>query len=442
MKKLYRHMLLFSATVVFLAMAPLVVLYAMGYRLPSSIDPVPVGVVFLETKPRKMNIELDGQAVGDTPRSLSNLRPGLIHVRLWQDGFNSWEKNLPIEPGVVTEARDIWLFPNPLKQESVQPNVKLFALSPHRQFIALVDIKNQLHVIDEEGQAVMPAMPLRRLPDALVWSPDNSSILLRSAQQRPQIVTLAQTISQPTNVLVSAVKDIKWDPRIPGRLLVLTTPGQLLAYSVINKTAVVIASQATTFATSNRQIFIQQGDQTLTVRDLQGTIGTTFTALPTKPFVTLRVTPGGAIAALTEDKELFILDEKQTFTSIAKGVTKADWSPDGQLLLVQNEPNALHVYALVTDHLVWLEPNQLDIIIRLSREITNPQWFAGGRHLIYQVADEIVITEIDTRDHPVSQVIDSTNTGNAQAMVGQDGETLFYLKNDQSVPTLMVAQLY
>jgi hypothetical protein len=108
MKKIYRKMLLFTSTVVFLSLAPLVILYAMGYRLASStIDPIPVGVLLVETKPRRATLEVDGKIIGETPRSISNLPPGEVRVRVSKAGYIPWEKMITIEPGMVTETRHL-----------------------------------------------------------------------------------------------------------------------------------------------------------------------------------------------------------------------------------------------------------------------------------------------------------------------------------------------
>jgi hypothetical protein len=122
-------------------------------------------------------------------------------------------------------------------------------------------------------------------------------------------------------------------------------------------------------------------------------------------------------------------------------VAKIAWSPDEQLLLVQLDDTSLHVLNVFDERLGYLPLHELRLVTRLSRPIRNPQWFAGGRHLIYQVDDEILITEIDTRDHPLTYSVDTTNLGDANATVGLQGSIILYLKKTAESTRLTTAKL-
>src|SRR5688572_32086033 len=99
MEKIFRRLLLFVSAVVFMALAPLVVFYAMGYRIGiNAKDDLSVGVLLVETTPRRAQITVDDEDAGTTPQSVPNLPPGEVKVSLTKEGYIPWEKRLIIEP--------------------------------------------------------------------------------------------------------------------------------------------------------------------------------------------------------------------------------------------------------------------------------------------------------------------------------------------------------
>src|SRR5687767_2286710 len=191
MKKMYRNMMLFTATVIFLAVAPLVVLYAMGYRMGSTtVDPLPVGVLSVETVPRRSQMVVNGVNHGDTPRTISGLTPGDIPVSVSREGYQPWNKTIRIEPGLVSEFRDIRLFPTELTKTKLADNITSFSLSPNRALLATVTTDRILNIMDEEGTVISTPIQLIAQPSQLLWSPDSASILLLYARASGQVITV------------------------------------------------------------------------------------------------------------------------------------------------------------------------------------------------------------------------------------------------------------
>jgi WD40 repeat protein len=443
MKRVYRKMMLFSATVVFLAVAPLVVLYAMGYRVgTTTVDPLPVGLIQIETLPRRATVAVNGLTIGDTPRTITNIQPGNVRVRVTRDGYAPWEKTVPVEATLVTELRDIRLFPESLTPTPLLSGVATFTLSPNREFIAAVTSDRQFTIIDVDGKVMLPKIRLPQAPLEVLWSPDSSSVLLTYRSAAGQIVFLAETRSTPRSIsALRGIERVVWDPRVPGRLLFTDTTGTLRAYNQSNGSLITLASEVTAFAPSSRQIITAHPDNILAYRTLQGEISEEYSLDLPSPIVELMVTPVGYSAFRTRDNSLYLLAGKSTPKKVTESVYSAGWSPDGEILYVQTGANELQVYNVGAEGLSWLPLEEMRLVVRLSRPITHPQWFAGNRHLIYQVEDEILITEIDTRDHPVTYSATTTNTGMSQATVGHEGQKLFYLRQAGSGKELVGAPL-
>jgi WD40 repeat protein len=224
--------------------------------------------------------------------------------------------------------------------------------------------------------------------------------------------------------------------------LFLNNNNQLQAYQINDDTTDLLADNVTTFSTSSRHIYSVSSKNIINVSDLQGNLIKSISLASTSPIIKLYVTPSGNIAIQFKDNSLSFLEKDEELLPIAQDVVSTGWSPDGQLLYVQLHDTSLHVFNVMNEKLPYIPLQKLQLVTRLSRSIREPQWFAGGHHLLYQVDDEIIITEIDIRDHSINYTVDSTNTGNAQATVGEDGDKIFYIKkNNQSEQELIVAEL-
>ncbi len=443
MKKIYRQLLLFSSSIVFMAVAPLVVFFAMGYRMDIEAENyLPVGVLSVETYPPKASLTVNGKSYKETPRYVSDLPPGQVSVSLRKDGYKSWFKELTIRPATVTNLRHVRLFPENLDTKELLGDVVTFSLSPSRRLLAAVTADGKLRVVDEDGVQVVPPVKVFPVPGKLLWSPGSGRVLLTS-NRSVSVIDITDSWLRPRPLpALAGVEAVVWDPRVPGRVLALSAAGKLIAYNVATDNSLAIAENVRGFATSSRHIYTIGADgQRVNVLSLQGELLKTL-RFPLEEIVDdLLITPGGEVAVWLADSSLAVLDEEKTVIPVTDKALRAGWSPSGQLLYVQTDHTSLHVFNASDKRLTYIPLGQLYLVTRLSRPIRSPQWFAGGHHLVYQVDDEIMITEIDTRDHPVTYQVDSTNLGDSLATVGRHGEAIYYLKRNQAKISLQAAAL-
>jgi WD40 repeat protein len=298
-------------------------------------------------------------------------------------------------------------------------------------------------VYDQIGETVVPPHPFAAPIASVLWSPNSDAVLVETARGATHFWYLpvaSRVVASPLTALQQATDSV-WDPRIPGRLLYLDGKQTLQAYNVRSQALATLVTNIAKFATSANHLYaIQVDTKLLTEYTLQGQATGTEISLPAGNVSQLVVTPQENIAARLASGEIWLLGDAGQFEQIATGIVSLAWSPSGKVLLLTARDSALYVFN-VNDKRTTLPLRELHLVQRLSRPITDPQWFAGGRHLIYQVDDALWITETDTRDHPVSYEVDTTNTGVAQAAVGEEGVVIFYLKNTGRDTALVAASL-
>ena len=119
MNVIYRKLFFWLAFVLFLATAPLAILYSQGYRFDQYKRIfIHSGSVTVKSVPASVNIYLDGELqpsgsldIINNSLTVNGLRPGNYNLRLTAEGYNDWEKNIEVHSGVSTEFWNVFLVP-------------------------------------------------------------------------------------------------------------------------------------------------------------------------------------------------------------------------------------------------------------------------------------------------------------------------------------------
>ncbi len=112
---LKRRLLYGVFIVVFLFVAPLLILYASGYRYNDRIGIVQkTGAIFVNVTPKDVNIFLNNELVEDlgTDLRITQLLPEEYDVRITADGYRDWNRMVTVSPFETTFLTDIQLFLN------------------------------------------------------------------------------------------------------------------------------------------------------------------------------------------------------------------------------------------------------------------------------------------------------------------------------------------
>jgi len=444
MSRTIRLILFTLCILVFLLVTPFIVLYAIGYRAPQKSGTVTspsVGVLIIESFPRRANTLINNKGVGTTPEAVTDLKPGPVNIKVTKEGYLPWEKNINIEPGQVTYLDNIRLFKEEIIPKELSDKVANFSLSPSRDLLAVTDNKNIVKIIDLDGNEIFSSGQFTTSPiKRILWSPD-SEYFLAFVGQKTYAFNIYNRNIAPSPINFTSPTEIVWDPRIPGRILVQTNKNNLLGYHISSQAVTTLAEDISLFAPSAKSIFTIDENNNVYEISLLGHLINKYTLDTQEPIKEILVTPTSNIALIFTSGKLAIFTTDNKLLEVTDQVKRAGWSPDGKLLYYQKDPMSIHVYNAFNERLPYLPVHASSLVLRLSRPIDHPQWFAGGHHLIYQTGDEIKITEIDTRDHPITFTLDSTDLGNCQCDVGPDGMNVFYIKANSGRNNLILSQI-
>ena len=149
-----RKTLFFLAIAAFVALGFFVIMYAQGYRWDFNKHRLLLsGAIYVEPlAPEKTDISINPAFAGKggvngkitDSQTTASLIKNLLPFRTYQitvaaDGYQTWAKELSVEPGLVVEAKNTVLFPQKLNGQIILVNKNLtdFAVSPNQNYIAL-----------------------------------------------------------------------------------------------------------------------------------------------------------------------------------------------------------------------------------------------------------------------------------------------------------------
>lgn len=149
MKKKTRTFLFFFCLFLFLILTPIVILYCQGYRFDFSLAEgrirfVKTGGLYIKTLPRTAEIYLDGKLKKRTSflagtALIQNIIPGPYQIEVSKEGYKEWTKELEIKENIVTEAKNIVLFPEDFQFHILMKEVDNFWLSPNKDKIITLE---------------------------------------------------------------------------------------------------------------------------------------------------------------------------------------------------------------------------------------------------------------------------------------------------------------
>lgn len=111
----FRRNVFWILVCVFIVGTPVLIGYSKGYRLDDALLVIETGGIYLHSDVANAIVYLDGDFIEENGAFLKNtfiqdLRPNKTYeVWVEKDGYQSWTKDLPVYPNLVTEARVMML---------------------------------------------------------------------------------------------------------------------------------------------------------------------------------------------------------------------------------------------------------------------------------------------------------------------------------------------
>lgn len=430
----HRRILYLFFFLIFFITAPIVILWAEGFRYNFTKHQLQKsGVLFLESKPSKAEIYLNGKLQNDkTTARLKNLLPDDYQVEIKKDGYQTWQKKLAVYSGQTTFAQYVRLFKQNSEIKNILSKSIILASQKIEDSLAIIyQAENEvlkLGLFNLANQNLKELNTLNYQPEKITLSPGKSFVYLEynpeyAKQQwifdinKQQLIDLLQITAQE-------IKHLKWLPDTQDEII--------YGISLVGLEKINLNSQEKTTLLKKPMLdFYLHGDEIFWLEETLDKI-------------------------LLNRTNLNNLDEFETITSLPISDNYEFYNTRPNLLTLLDKKNEI-LYLIKTDnqaggdkikifpetnYIQWLdglllmgnnfeistydwEKDERKLIVRLSSAIKKAIWYPVATHLIYLVTDSLKVIELVNHQRNLHTLIEKTDMQNV--FINDKGDKIYFI---------------
>lgn len=456
MAKLKRRIFFWGLVLVFLAIAPTIVLYSRGYRFDSHRGVfVHSGTITIKSNPQNIDVALNDQV--SQSKSLNRINnsyniPGLLpdnyNIKISAPDFQVWSKKTDVHSGLASEFWNVVLVRNSYQRTSFPDtsDIGSFYMSPKNKYIAYTATQDQnlnIKIFNINNKKTEENFPFsgwnfinEDRKENIEWSPEEDylSVPVQKEIQSPTnakkskdsasavnssstlynyfIVDVKNPDNSPTNLNEflgrSDIRRVRWDPKDKKYLFFLEGNSFYRANIEDKSDVTLISDNVSSFdLTKNNAYYVKSPNNLVYRSSLDGhsnqdQMTNGYPGSPDDIVDRIIMYDESRIALISQNKGLFVYNEGEHdtyFRKLGSDVESIHFSDDGKKMVFWTN-NEIFVYFLRD----WkVEPirseNDLTSITRYSEPIKNVEWFKDYEHVIFSTGRWTKIIELDPRDH-------------------------------------------
>jgi len=431
MTKRTRTILFSILLIFFLIVAPLIVLYSLGWRFDwQNKKAVQTGIFYFKAWPKSSNIYINEELKDKTDMFFGSalvdyLMPNKYEIKITKEGYHDWKKILDITKKKVTEAKNITLIPNNVNLQKLIENVEEFFISPDKRDIIikqentidkkstwslkLYELDNELksHLVDETDFSTKGVELFN-----IIFSPNSEKVLLELGLNEKIQYYLLDTRKSPVVVtkldFLDSPEKIFFHPKDNNKLFILQeikknkkTIITLNEVDINNKEILPpIIEDIVTCSIVDNNIYFLNNLGSVFVSSLSGEKieKLNIITFPYKEETDYEIIASNSSILLRERGSLYFFEEStKSFKQLFSNLKSYQFSPDKNKLAYHNN-NEIKVLFLEKQYdQPEKEKNEELFINRFSEEIGDVFWYTD-HYLIFDLGNIIKITELDNRD--------------------------------------------
>src|SRR3989344_123912 len=391
MKKSTRLIIIIICAILFLIIAPYIVLYSLGYRVDLANGKIiETGGIYVRVFPQGADVTINSKIKNKTgifsnSVFVQNLLPKQHNVLIEKEGYHNYQKNLLVKEQVVTKLENVTLFKKEILFDLLKNNADYFSISPNNNILIKADITSKeinfetINLGNSQKNEIVLSIKIGKILDSK-WSNDSNSYLLKT-NDGYFILNTSNSKLQFTKLPISTdIKEVYFDPENSNQLLFIKNKN---LYSTLNNKEML--KNVAGFSIKNQKIVWLSYDGFLYSYDIPNNLD---------PITKKAGQEGDKI----NQEELLIKKNSNYKIIFVLGMT---FVQEDESLFMLNEI----LYSLVSS------VNQKILLDKFDTSIGDVYWL-NNDYLIFKSGDGIIISEIDTRGNinninlPILSLID------------------------------------
>ncbi len=423
-----RRILYISFILAFLAITPLVIIYAMGFSIDTSgRSIVKTGTLYIDTVPEGADIYLNSKLVEDpvrmlfsntpvpvrTPVKLGRLLPGEYTLKLARNGYWDLSRKIKLHEGESVSLEKIVLFMNSLPLKSAPADYPQIFPEPDGGSVLYGDAGGA-SIYDVSSETLTPLAPVGTL-EGSSWSAGGRYVLAGK-----EIICDTDEFATSTimEMIGSNAALLKWDKNDEGKLYYLQG-GRLNEYEISSGVQTILPLENVI------DFSVFEGNVAALTRKQDGIYITLFS--PERPdnwSYALQIS--GESTVDFEGRYAFIEDQTNRTLFIIE--------PDAPLpmrriirganIYSRNE-NVIYTAGESEIWMHWIDSSKSRLLTRISGRINSVLSHPLGNHVIFTTDKEILIAETQAVDDAnITQLIEFDEI--ASPFLSKEGDVLYF----------------
>lgn len=430
----HRRIVYIFFIIVFLVVAPLVILYTQGYRYNFERRAIQkTGIMIVSSIPRKADIYLNNTRYTErqTPAKIERVLPGDYEIRLEKEGYHTWQKRLPVFENGSTFAEDVILWKKSSPTIIATTSITAWQQQAGRGEIALLSDSGSLATFNpERGQIAINANVDVGEQQSLTWSASQKKVLskITNAQGAQCEITSFEIFKNPeTQALPSEYINCFWDYSNDAIIYGAKKDQGIWRFDTFTKKEQFIGRTTSTSALliKNNAVYSHDGVSVWRQNITNATIEKIVDA-PCAKCQFVQTNSRYLLLQDTEKEQIHFINETGQQKNVTVPAKNINWLNDHVLLFYNNWE--LWIYDLDKD--------QPELITRFGTPVISAIWHPEGRHIFLTTNNEVKVIELDNRE--LRNIITlATTTDQRYLAIDRKGEFLYYDdKSTNSSPAL------
>jgi len=432
-----RRIIAFAFIVAFLITAPILILYASGYRYNLKKNQLKkTGALFIKTEPKSAAIYIDNKMQTEkTPAQITHIFPNSHEIAIKKTGYYTWEKKLEIHPQTTTFAENIVLFK---KNEPIAIKTEKNALNLYKTNDCLMTS------LKRENETIHFACIEKNNLDPISAYPAETEILDQSPSKNKFLIVNKNgfSIGSTDNSYKQKIifdeklkpKSINWDFK-NEHFIYYNTNSSIWQINLLGKNPVHTKihdfkdKKIKDFKTAGDKLYYITGEKDghfLHLANLQNPNESIKSIkLPSSNFLIDSLINEYLVLIDNKKSNIYILTEGLNSTKVKKeGCEKYSYFEEKNLLAIYND------YEIFVFDLKQKTP-QSNLIIRYSTEINQVEWF-DENYLLAIHDQKIKIIELDQRENHNIWELKTKSEPVSQMRLDEKKENIYYIGEDQT----------
>lgn len=453
---------------IFLAVAPMVVYYAMGYRFSFERGVfVYSGSVTVKPTPREIEVFIDGKQVStgvvnflNYSYHMGSLLPGKYMLEVRSPNYITWAKEIHVHSGISTEFWNVFLArENYTEVEYPTDNTENFFISPDGKRVALADEDNKgviIKVLDVKKEEVLYAFPFegyrlsKNIKENIEWSPREGRLIApleKDGKREYFVINIGSEEFFNLNKKINKdnIRKIRWSSDDRNTLFYMLENSLYRLDLENQENEVEVVKNILGYDLSGSNIYYLSADNhiiyrknisgkgeevQITTEAIEATGGENFELITYDE---------DRIAIISNDKKLYLYnigEASHGVKEIGQGIIGMHFSNDGKKLAFWSNNEIAVYFVRKWETQPSREEGQKLDIVRFSQPIGNVSWLKDYEHLIFSTGNQIKIVELDNRSMKNINDLANLNIDKFKATYNTREDNLFFINKKDQVKKL------